>query len=194
MNSLYTNIIQEVGVSSAEWALQTQTNLQQDQINYILERLRMAMSHNYFWYKGEHYTQTKGVAMGTKYAPSVANLFLNRWEEEQIYRFRRTNLKLYRRYMDNIIIKWRGTEEELKEFLHEINQNIYGISFTGGWSKQFIDYLNLQILKENGEMHSKTFFKKTDRNGYIPTNSCHRPKWVGNIPKRTTDAYISELQ
>lgn len=32
-------------------------------------------------------------------------------------------------------------------------------------------------------MHTKTFFKGTDRNGYIPISSCHHPRWKVNIPK-----------
>lgn len=141
------------------------------------------MSHNYFWHKGDYYTQTKGVAMGAKYAPSVANIFLNRWEEEQIFSIRRKNLKLYHRYIDDIVIVWRGTEGELQAFFDEINCNAYGISFSGSWNKRSINYLDLQIYKENGNLNTRTFFKSTDRNGYIPTSSCHHPQWIGNIPK-----------
>ena len=85
VNSLYTNIVQEDGTQSVEWALYNQTNMKEEQIRYIREGLRLAMSHNHFWHKGEFLTQTKGVAMGAKYAPSVANIFLNHWEAEQIY-------------------------------------------------------------------------------------------------------------
>lgn len=141
------------------------------------------MSHNYFWHKVEYYTQTKGVAMGANYAPSVANFFLNKWEEEQMYSVRRSNLKMYRRYIDNRVIIWKGTEKELQEFFDEVNHNIYGISFTGSWSRHNVDYLDLQVYKENGKLCTKTFFRKTNRNGYIPTNSCHHPQWIGNIPK-----------
>lgn len=35
----------------------------------------------------------------------------------------------------------------------------------------------------NGGIITKTFFKETDRTGYIPTASCHHPKWLGAIPK-----------
>lgn len=120
--------------------------------------------------------------MGAKYAPSVANLFLNRWEEEQIFSVHRANLKLYRRYIDDIIIIWKGSEEELQAFFDEINQNIYGITFTGNWNIQSIDYLDLQIYKNNGILNTRTFFKTTDRNGYIPANSCHHAQWISNIP------------
>lgn len=26
-------------------------------------------------------------------------------------------------------------------------------------------------------------FKATDRNGFVPTNSCHHPQWLGAVPK-----------
>lgn len=183
VNSLYTNIRQDDGLSSVEWALHKQTDLKGEQIKYITEGLQMAMSHNYFWHKGDYYTQIKGVAMGAKYAPSVANIFLNRWEEEQVFSTTRRNLKLYRRYIDDIVIVWRGTEEELQVFFDKINCNTYGISFSGSWNKQSINYLDLQIYKNNGYLSTRTFFKSTDRNGYIPTSSCHHPQWIGNIPK-----------
>lgn len=76
VNSVYTNIVQKDGLDSVEWALQKYSDMKQEQINYILEGLKMAMSKNYFWYKGNHYAQTKG-AMGAKYAPSVANIIMN---------------------------------------------------------------------------------------------------------------------
>lgn len=183
INSLYTNIVQTDGINGAEWALYQQTDLKEEQIKYLLEGLKLAMSHNYFWHKGDYYTQVKGVAMGAKYAPSIANLLLNKWEEEQIYSTNRSHLKFYRRYIDDIVIIWGGTEEELQMFFDELNHNIYGLSFSGNWSRRNINYLDLQIFKEDGHLSTKTHFKDTDRNGYIPTSSCHHPKWIGNIPK-----------
>lgn len=43
-----------------------------------LEGIGMAMENNYFWHKHEYYKQIKGVGMCHKYAPSVANIFLNK--------------------------------------------------------------------------------------------------------------------
>lgn len=63
---------------------------------FILEGFKMAMNGNYFWYKGDHYVQTKGVAMRARCDPSVANLSMNKWEEEQIYSVDRPSLKFYR--------------------------------------------------------------------------------------------------
>lgn len=77
VNLLYTNIIQNDGINSVNWALHKQTDMKEEQIQFILEGLKLAMNSNYFWHKGDYFVQTKGVAMGAKYSPSVANLFLN---------------------------------------------------------------------------------------------------------------------
>lgn len=183
VNSLYTSIIQEDAKTSTEWALHKFTKYKQKQIDYILEGLELAMKGCYFWYKGKFYSQTKGVAMGAKFAPSVANIVLNKWEEENIFNKARPEIGFYRRYIDDIILIWKGTETALKTFINNLNHNKYGLSFTGNWNPTEIDFLDLTIFKSDGKLHTKTFFKKTDRNGYIPRSSCHHPRWTGNIPK-----------
>lgn len=176
VNSLYTSIIHKGGLEGVEKALHENTELKQEQIGFILEGLQLAMESNYFWYKKSYFVQTKGVAMG-------AILFMNMWEEKYIYEKRIPQIKLYWRYIDDLIILWEGTVESFEKFLKEINHNEYGISFTGEWDYQQIDYLDLQVFKNGNELYTKTFFKSTDRNGYIPMSSCHPPKWKGNIPK-----------
>lgn len=82
-----------MGITKIHLKQNTLKELKQEQITNILEGLEMAISNNYFWYTSDYYVQTKGVAMGAKYVPSVANIFMNRWEEEQIYSVERPNLK-----------------------------------------------------------------------------------------------------
>lgn len=183
VNSLYTSISQKDGLKGVEKALHERSGLRLQQTQFILEGLQLAMESNYFWYQKDFYVQKKGVAMGAKYAPSVANLFMDMLEERYIYGISRPEIKFYRRYIDDIIIVWEGSSESFLDFLDELNQNDYGISFTGKSNPDVIDYLDLQILKQGGELFTKTFFKVTDRNGYIPTSSCHHPKWKENIPK-----------
>ena len=108
---------------------------------------------------------------------------MDMWEAEHIYGQNIPQLRHYRRYIDDLIILWDGTEDSLETFIEELNNNRFGITFTGSWHNQSVDYLDLQIFKHNGELCTRTFFKKTDRNGYISTSSCHHPQWIGNIPK-----------
>lgn len=55
--------------------------------NFILELLRFGIEHYYFYF-GEDLLfclQKTGVAMGAKFAPSLANLSMAFWENEAIY-------------------------------------------------------------------------------------------------------------
>lgn len=66
------------------------------------------------------------------------------------------------------IILWEGDSESFQRFLDGLNQNEYGISFTGKSDYDSIEYLDLQIFSQDGGLSTKTFFKSTDRNGHIP--------------------------
>lgn len=61
--------------------------------------------------------------MGAKYAPTVANIFMSKWESEEIYGRNIPRLKIYRRYINDIFFIWEGSEDTLKEFLQYININ-----------------------------------------------------------------------
>lgn len=121
--------------------------------------------------------------MVARYAPSVVNLLMDCWEEEYVYNQNIPQIILYRRYIDDLIILWDGTAETFQEFLRNLNINRYGLTFTGKWDTERIDYLDLEIYKSGPFLHTKTFFKVTDRNGYIPSSSCHHPRWKANVPK-----------
>lgn len=79
------------------------------------------------------------------------------------------------------MILWEGTAETFENFLTGLNNNRYGITFTGKWHSHQIDYLDLQISKEGGQLLNGNVFQKKYRYSYIPTSSCHYPKWKDNI-------------
>ena len=143
----------------------------------------MAMKNNFFWHNHKYYSQIKGVGMGNKYAPSVANIFLNKWENEEIFGKCWPHIQIYKRFIDDILIVWKGNREQLSNFIEHINANHYEIKFTVNVQPDVTQFLDLEIFKVEGELHTKTHFKETDRNGYIPFGSCHHPQWKRAIPK-----------
>lgn len=181
--SLYTNLKQNDVIVTTKLALDNKSNLKREQKDFLLEALNLVMSNNYFWHNGTHYNQIRGVAMGAKYAPSVANLLMSQWEESYIFGSDIPEISLYKRYIEYIIILWDGTEDSLKSFLFNINNNRYGLQFTGSWDLYEQSFLDLVLMKSERFITTKTFFKETDRNSCIPTASCHHPKWLGGIPK-----------
>lgn len=115
--------------------------------------------------------------MGAKYAPSVANLVLAKWEEEKIYHWW-PEMSLYKRYIDYILLIWEGPQDGLINFLKQLNNSEYGLSFTGEWSMDQIHFLDL--FRMEGKIYTKTYFKDTDHNSYISMTSCHHHRWIYN--------------
>lgn len=58
--------------------------------------------------------------MGARFAPSVAKMFMVEWEEEKIYQSRPKQLKMYKRYIDDVILIWNGDEESLLPYLNSL--------------------------------------------------------------------------
>lgn len=183
VKSLYTKLIQQDVLLTTKKALDSKSDLKREQKGFLIEALAQAMYNNNFWHEGSCFKQVKGVAMGAKYAPSVANISMSQWEEHCIFGVPTPEISLYKRYIDDIIILWNGTVEALETFLSNINNNCYGLKFTGNWDLYEISFLALVLVKANGRIQTKTYFKGTDRNSSIPMASCHHPRWLGGVPK-----------
>lgn len=50
-------------------------------------------------------------------------------------------------------------------------------------SQTSIQFLDLQIGIKDGVLVTKTFFKATDRNSFIPVDSCHHAPWLKSVPR-----------
>lgn len=116
-----------------------------------------AMVHNYMWYNDSYYLQTRGVAMGAKFVPSLANLFMVRWEEGVIYSEITPKLLFWRRYIDDVLL-WSGSKESLILFIMTVN-NERGISLSFESSEETIHFLDLEIGKCGDSLITKTFYR-----------------------------------
>ncbi|CAI9595210.1 unnamed protein product, partial [Staurois parvus] len=142
------------------------------------------MSHNYFWFDNKYYLQRTGVAMGAKFAPSLANLFMARWEEDLIYSRDWPQLIFYRRYIDDILLLWEGDEFTLLNFFTTtLNFNELNIKLSFQYDYFTISFLDLTLFNTGNTISTKSYFKPTDRNSFIPKDSCHLPRWLANIPR-----------
>lgn len=52
--------------------------------------------------------------MGSKFAQSVANIFMPQWEQQVIYADKPKELLMYKRYIDDVLILWEREEKKLK--------------------------------------------------------------------------------
>uniref|UniRef100_A0A8C5PB27 Reverse transcriptase domain-containing protein n=1 Tax=Leptobrachium leishanense TaxID=445787 RepID=A0A8C5PB27_9ANUR len=185
VNSLYTIIPHEAGCKATEFFLLESKVFKLDQIQYIIEGINLILKNNYFWYGGDFYLQINGTAMGTRFAPSYANLFMAHWESSVVWTGHDwgPNLVLYRRYIDDVLIIWQGERQELESFISHLNNNELGIKLDSNISPTQVNFLDLTIYVEDSEIKTRTFFKAVQTNNYIPTNSGHYPPWLKAIPK-----------
>lgn len=105
------------------------------------------------------------------------------WENDKLFSSEEPHLLLWHRYIDDAFFLWKGDEGSLCTFMTTLNTNNWGIKFTYEYSTTPVNFLDLVIFKEQGVLLTKTFFKSTDRNGYIPMDSGHHPNWLKAIPQ-----------
>lgn len=95
VTAIYTCIPHRLGLAAVEHFLSNSSQIPAVQQHYIMELLRFATRSNYFWYNDQFFLQRKGVAMGAKFDPSLANLFMAVWEEDVVYALQRPELTLW---------------------------------------------------------------------------------------------------
>lgn len=76
VSSLYTIIQHFDALLALNWALSQRDDFTQCQKIFLRDALAFCLSHNYFWFNNHFFPQKKGVAMGVKFAPSIANFFI----------------------------------------------------------------------------------------------------------------------
>jgi hypothetical protein len=86
----------------------------------------MVLRKNNITFNGDHYLQINGTAMGTKMAPSYANIFMGKFEKQLLESSIERPLSSYR-FIDDVDMKWIQSDEELQNFLSCAN-NLHPLS------------------------------------------------------------------
>ncbi|CAG2213766.1 unnamed protein product [Mytilus edulis] len=86
VTSLYTNIPHDLGLTAVKYWIEEKRDEidSRFETNFILEATKIVLEENTFYFDGNKYRQIKGTAMGTKVAPTYANLVMG-YLEQQIY-------------------------------------------------------------------------------------------------------------
>ena len=177
VTSLYTNIPHDEGTRATLEALshtppqplQPPTQVFQQMLEYILK-------HNYFSFNNEFYLQTQGTAMGTRMAPSYANLFMASLEK-QILDTAPSQLKplIWKRYIDDIFMIWPHGESSLQNFLHHLNSFHPTIKFQHEKSNKSIQFLDTTVyITPQRSLETTLHIKPTDK-GLLLHSSSHHP-------------------
>jgi hypothetical protein len=83
VTSLYTNIPHDEGIEACREVWNNRIS-QRPSIESLIQLLEHVLKFNNFVFNGEYYLQISGTAMGTKMAPSYANIFMGRLERRHL--------------------------------------------------------------------------------------------------------------
>ena len=173
VSSLYTNIPNDEGTMATLRALRrTRPDGIQPSNLSLVEMLAQVLSYNNFQFEGKNYLQVGGTAMGTRVAPSYANIFMNDFEERHVYNYRLQPVTWYR-YIDDIFCLWQHGEDELKKFTTHLNSVHETIKFTIEKSRTSVSFLDTEVHLDNNHLYTNLYVKPTDRNNYLPFDSAH---------------------
>ena len=147
----------------------------------LIELAELVFQNSIFEFSDKTYKQIRGTTTGTKFALPYAVLFMAALEEE-ILRKVRKKPSVWWRYIDDIFFICEHGEESLKEFINEINSFHPTIKFTGDWSKEKINFLDVEVNLKNGVLSTDLSVKPTDTHQFLDPISCHPYHCKNGIP------------
>ena len=132
---LYPHIPHDEGLQAVKEALVAwDSNLDErkklgDLKNDIVDLTEIVLKNNNFVFDGKHFIQKLGTAIGTRMAPSYANIFMDKLERQLI---EQAEIKPHTwwRYIDDIFIIWTEGENSLRDFIDYLNSAHGTIKFT----------------------------------------------------------------
>jgi hypothetical protein len=183
---LYTNIPHNEGIESLKQALNTRKT-KEVSTDFLVKLLSLVLKHNIFEFNGKYYQQQIGTAMGTRVAPTMANIFMASIDNliQSLSVTENLNyIHFYKRFIDDIFIIWTGSKEDLNLFMSKINDLHKSIKFTCDYdlSKRSTTFLDTTISLIDNELNSDLYRKPTDRVQYLLPNSCHPNHIFKNVP------------
>ena len=177
---LYPNIPHGEGLDSLRRFLETRDN-KQISSDTLTELPEVVLKNNIFEFHEKTFKQKRGTAIGTKFAPSYAILFMANLEEKMLEGFEKKPM-IWWRYIDDIFFIWQHGEESLKVFIEQVNMFRSTMKFTAEYSKEEVDFLDVNIKLIDGELKTDLFVKPTDTHQFLDPTSCHPYHCKKGIP------------
>ena len=117
--------------------------------------------------------------MGTKTAPSYANLFMARLKVKLLEKAKtdlQIELPLYLRYIDDIFFIFPYSETKLEQFMTLMNSYHKTIKFAEEHSRNEIIFLDTYVKRDKDSLYTDLYVKETATHSSLHYTSCH-PKY-----------------
>lgn len=179
VKSLYTNIPHNEGLDTLERMI---TKHHGPTTARILRQFAEAtLKHNIIHFNGDFYLQIHGCAMGSRFSPAYACLFMAEQEEKWLLS---APLKpvLWLRYIDDILAIFPYTIEDVQKFVQWTNSQHDHIKITLEYTPNGIPFLDTFITLLPDRFRIRPYQKPTDTKMYLDPKSCHPEHTAKAIP------------
>ena len=129
MKSLYTNIPHDEGITACHTALTTRS-VQDPPTDDLITLISYILKKNNSVFRDKNYLQIHGTAMGTRMAPSYANIFMVQLEQSLLACPWTPKPSVCWHYIDDIFAIWSHGIKAFKVFLNDLNEAHSTIKFT----------------------------------------------------------------
>ena len=147
----------------------------------LLEFAEVVLNNSIFQFNEETLKQFRGTAIGTTFAPPYAIIFMVDLEE-RILKDTKLKLRIWRRYINDIFFIWEHGKDSLKQFIEILNACHLTIKFTAEWSKEEINFLDVNVRLRNRQLETELHIKPTDTHQFLHSKSCHPYHCKKSIP------------
>ena len=176
VKSLFTNVPVNESIAICEKRLQEDESLKdrtEMSVETIIKLLSFCLTSTTFVYKGQHYQQLDGVAMGSPVSPVIADLFMEDFEMKAFNKYSKTP-RLWERFVDDILAIVEKTRT--KELLEYLNNQHDRIQFTMEEEQEgSLPFMDVRFIREShGELGTEVYKKPTHTNRYVQFDS-HQP-------------------
>ena len=152
------------------------------QLGNLVPKLYFAQLNLCFSFAGEFYTQTNGVAMGTKMGPNYANLFVGYIEEHICDEFDVPRPELFRRYIDDCYGATSCSGREIDQFIEFVDSFHPALDFTWEISEASVTFLDINVPVNDSGLATTVHYKPTDSHSYLLHSSSHPSHVKNSIP------------
>ena len=161
---LYPSIPHQAGINALKEALDKRP-LKKIPTDDLIKMAEFVLSNNFFEFNSDTFQQISGTAIGTKFAPPYACIYMDQVEQK----FLATQINqplIWLRYIDDIFFIWTHGEKELEKFMSSFNSFTPNLKFTYGSSKKDISFSDPKVSLSKDKLSADLHIKPTDCHQY----------------------------
>ena len=190
VENMYSNMSEDLGSGAFKDYLdsdiyQQDGNLKSVSGDSIMAALNLCLNSNYFCFNEKIFRQKSGVGTGVKLAPTYACLGLGKFEKNAFSsnQVLLEKIVLWKRFIDDVLMLFRGTENDCKELVIWLNSLLPGvIKFKYEFSYSKIEFLDLEISISEGFLKTNLYVKPSNKQLFLDYNSNHPSHCKQAIP------------